>query len=194
MDCVKGVSYLHGLNMIHRDLKPENLLLFKDANHDSGLMVKIADFGTAEQFSDKSEAILIDTQGTYHFMSPSAIGGDKRNAFYDDTWALGIVLYAFIFGTVPFFHPLDFQLFESIQNDELILPTNDALSASEQVRDLIAKILVKEDEQRISLTEIEAHAWYADNNYVHPEYVMEEDEDIDMYEQQREDDTCCVIL
>jgi len=196
MDCVKGIEYLHDLNIIHRDLKPENLLLFKDDQHESGLMVKIADFGTAEQFESKEEAYLVDTQGTFHFMSPSACTGDKRNAFYDDVWALGVVLYAFIFGTVPFFHPLDYQLFESIQNDPLVLPDDEALPASEQVRDLITQILTKRDEDRIRLTEIENHEWY--DGYIHPEYVMEEEEieeDLNLTELPSTDDcTCCIIL
>lgn len=199
MDTLKGLEYLHGENIIHRDLKPENLLLYKDDNHECGVMIKIADFGTAEQFNSKQEAVLIDTQGTYHFMSPTAIGGDKRNAFFDDIWALGIILYAFIYGTVPFFHPLDYQLFESIQNDELVLPNNDDLSASELVRDLIQKILTKKDEDRIKLDDISKHGWY--DGFVYPEYVMEEDpvdeeedRDKDMYEIQNGQQDCCVIV
>lgn len=194
MDCVKGIQYLHNLNIIHRDIKPENLLLFKDDQHESGLMVKIADFGTAEEFKSKEEAFLVDTQGTFHFMSPSACTGDKRNAFYDDVWALGIVLYAFIFGTVPFFHPSDYQLFESIQNDPLVLPSNEALPASEAVRDLISKILTKSDAERITLEEIEQHEWY--DGYQHPDYVMEEEEieeDLNLTELPANKD-CCIIL
>ena len=190
MDCCKGISYLHEMNIIHRDIKPENLLLFADNEHECGLMLKIADFGTAEQFENAQEAILIDTMGTYHFMSPSAIGGDKRNAFFDDIWALGIVLYSFMFGTVPFFHPLGYQLFECIQNDPLQLPSDDVLSASSEVRDLIAKILTKKDADRITLDEIARHPWYED--YVHPEYVIEDSVDLDLTEM--ESNTCCIVL
>jgi len=194
MDCVQGMQYLHALNIIHRDLKPENLLLFVDNIHESGLMVKIADFGTAEQFNSKQEAFLVDTQGTYHFMSPSAIGGEKRNAFYDDIWSLGVILYAFSFGTVPFFHPLDYQLFESIQNDALVMPENEVLSASNELRDLIEKLLVKEDEKRIPLSEIIEHAWYKNVNYTHPTYVIPEDEDVDSDgDVNIEKQDCCLI-
>ena len=197
MDCCRGIGYLHSQMIIHRDLKPENLLLFRDAESEAGVMVKIADFGTAERFASRAEAFLVDTQGTYHFMSPAAIGGDKRDAFCDDLWALGVCLYAFVFGTVPFFHPQDFQLFESIQNDPLVLPDQGTLSASEEVRDLIRRLLVKEDAQRISLQQIEQHSWYRE--YTHPEYVLEEEEEqateMEALTQiDRGAECCCVIL
>merc|ERR1712154_447740 len=112
--------------------------------------------------------------------------------FYDDIWALGVVLFAFIFGTVPFFHPLDYQLFESIEKDSLKLPDNDTLSASEEIRDLIQRLLVKKDEERIKIEDVIKHEWYTKNNYVHPEYIIEDDDDDDVVEGR--DDCFCVML
>ena len=44
------MSYINQKGIFHRDLKPDNLLLNKDKQ------LKIADFGTAKQFSDNSKA------------------------------------------------------------------------------------------------------------------------------------------
>eukprot|EP00486_Rosalina_sp_Unknown_P014331 CAMPEP_0201595922 /NCGR_PEP_ID=MMETSP0190_2-20130828/192763_1 /ASSEMBLY_ACC=CAM_ASM_000263 /TAXON_ID=37353 /ORGANISM="Rosalina sp." /LENGTH=68 /DNA_ID=CAMNT_0048056069 /DNA_START=772 /DNA_END=978 /DNA_ORIENTATION=+ len=67
------------------------------------------------------------------------------------------------------------------------------------------KLLTKKDEDRISLNDIEKHKWY--DGYIHPEYVMEEDDeeendpnnkeqnefDQDMYAVSGTGD-CCVVV
>ena len=79
----------------------------------------------------------------------------------------------------------------------MILPKKEVLFASDEVRDLIEKILVKEDEQRIKLADIETHVWYKDYN--HPEYVIEDEEEeedvvVNMYSNRDKQEDCCVVV
>ena len=41
---IKGIAYMHSLNIMHRDIKPENILV----NEGGKLNIKICDFGFAK--------------------------------------------------------------------------------------------------------------------------------------------------
>ncbi|CBY09401.1 unnamed protein product [Oikopleura dioica] len=99
-DTLEGLDYLHYQYIIHRDIKPANLLL--DANNN----VKISDLGVSVEVED---SYLISGQvGTPAFMSPELLNPEKAETVapsivrvYVDLWALGVTLFAFLTGTVP---------------------------------------------------------------------------------------------
>lgn len=94
-DTLQGLDYLHYQHIIHRDIKPANLLL--DGNNN----VKISDLGVSVEVED---TYLISGQvGTPAFMSPELLNPDsgKLSGVYVDLWALGVTLYSFLNGTVP---------------------------------------------------------------------------------------------
>jgi len=152
VDCLKGLKFLHNSGIVHRDIKPENILLDKDGH------AKICDFGEAKRLS-VSAPTLSDTKGTYHFFPPEACAGLKFNGFNADTWALGVVLYALIYGTVPWLSPenLPHELFELIQGTPLKFP-NDI--PSEGVRTLLKNMLNKDPTERYNLEHVEADPWF----------------------------------
>ncbi len=94
-DLTLGVEYLHYQKIIHRDIKPSNLLLSND-NH-----IKIADFGVSNEF-DGDDAVISSTIGTPAFMPPESITDNSVPWLGRpmDIWAMGITLYAFIYGNV----------------------------------------------------------------------------------------------
>ena len=88
-------------NVIHRDIKPDNILVTKKG------VVKVADFGLAKAVGDGDEEDMSLTQsgtglGTPLYMAPEqardAKSADKRT----DVYALGITLYYFVTGKLPF--------------------------------------------------------------------------------------------
>ncbi len=55
-----------------------------------------------------------------------------------DVWALGVCIYCWIFGHLPFVGQTILETFEAIKNDELTF--NDSLECSEELRDLLCKV------------------------------------------------------
>jgi cGMP-dependent protein kinase len=89
------LEHLHERNIIYRDLKPENVMVDEEG------YPKLIDFGTAK-ISDKT----FTTIGTPHYMAPELIlsGGYNKAV---DLWTLGVMLYEFVSGRLPFGDDLD---------------------------------------------------------------------------------------
>lgn len=151
-DIVLGIEYLHYQKIIHRDIKPSNLLLGDDGH------VKIADFGVSNQF-EGNDAQLSSTAGTPAFMAPEAIS-DSGKSFSGkalDVWAMGITLYCFLYGKCPFIDEFILALHNKIKNKPVDFPEEPWVS--EEVRDLILRMLDKNPETRITVPEIKLHPW-----------------------------------
>ncbi len=88
-----GVAYLHDHGIVHRDLKPGNIFL------DEGT-VKIGDYGLAKFISCSRRSGQTESVGTVHYMAPEIANG--RYGREIDTYAIGIILFEMLTGTVPF--------------------------------------------------------------------------------------------
>ena len=144
-DLVNGISKCHEMNVVHRDLKCENLLL------DSQLRVKIADFGFARKHSGKN---LETYCGSFAYAAPEVILGDPYNGEKADIWSMGVILHAMVVGRLPF-KDSDVKTLLSQISTRLIFPSR----LSEEVKDLIGKILTFNPSDRLSLDSIKAHSW-----------------------------------
>uniref|UniRef100_A0A803XNS9 calcium/calmodulin-dependent protein kinase n=1 Tax=Meleagris gallopavo TaxID=9103 RepID=A0A803XNS9_MELGA len=151
-DIVLGIEYLHYQKIIHRDIKPSNLLLGDDGH------VKIADFGVSNQF-EGNDAQLSSTAGTPAFMAPEAIS-DTGKSFSGkalDVWAMGITLYCFVYGKCPFIDEYILGLHNKIKNKPVEFP--EELQISDELKELILRMLDKNPETRITVPEIKVHPW-----------------------------------
>ncbi|VDK74944.1 unnamed protein product [Onchocerca ochengi] len=174
-DTIRGLEYLHHQKIVHRDIKPSNLLL-SETGH-----VKIADFGISYEFKD-IDAFLSGTAGTPAFMAPEALTGlsifgnvefsnsfvgcKDSSSFYSgraqDIWSLGITLYAFVYGTVPFWDSYVIALHKKIKNDPINFPETPEIS--NPLKLLILNLLKKDPGLRLTLKEIKEHEWVTQNN------------------------------
>lgn len=162
---VLGLEYLQHNNILHRDLKPANLLL---TDND---VVKISDFGCSLVLNNCSEDDLVKTVGTPAFYSPE-ICVPNACTFYDkdsirqvvsfplDIWALGITLFCFLFGKLPFNSKHEMELFDIICNGRLVFPLNVPdidIVEYHQSQNLLLKLLDKNPFKRITIEEIKLH-------------------------------------
>ena len=86
-----ALKYLHERNFIFRDIKPENIMVLENG------FVKLIDFGAAKHIMERTSTII----GTPQYMAPEVILGDEYS-YEIDYWSVGICLYEFVYGEVPF--------------------------------------------------------------------------------------------
>ena len=79
---------------MHRDIKLDNILL------DGKGIVKIADFGVSKQ--TRPGEVMREQCGTPAYIAPEIIRDRGYTGFKADLWSAGVVLYAMLYGTVPF--------------------------------------------------------------------------------------------
>lgn len=135
-------------------------------------MIKVADLGVCNEFLGDDASIDQRTAtGTPAFRAPETLFRDGQKVYFDGksadgekskdsrlcfktndflaVWSLGITLFAFLYGDVPFKSPTIPVLYEQIKNEEPVFPVKPVIS--EGVKDLISKMLNKDPEQRANM-------------------------------------------
>ncbi|KAJ1343786.1 hypothetical protein BSLG_001678 [Batrachochytrium salamandrivorans] len=74
-----------------------------------------------------------------------------------DIWAMGVTLFCFVYGKVPFIAETEYGLFNVIVKQPLILP--DKPPITDDLRDLFHRLLDKNPAKRATLNEIRVHPW-----------------------------------
>nr|GAT46623.1 kinase-like protein [Mycena chlorophos] len=141
-----ALGYLHSKHVIHRDIKPENLLLGLNGD------LKIADFGWSVHAPSLRRMTLC---GTLDYLPPEMVEGKEHNEKVD-FWALGVLMYEFLCGGPPFEDKNSVKnTYRRIASVDLRFPP--AIPAD--ARDLIAKLLRYNPNDRLPLTDVRQHRW-----------------------------------
>ncbi|KAK9833495.1 hypothetical protein WJX84_007710, partial [Apatococcus fuscideae] len=170
---VGAVEYCHLHCVAHRDLKLDNTLL----DNSEPPMIKLCDFGFAKTWAG-DDANMMTHIGTPVYMSPELIHSRNGAKGYDgklvDVWASGVLLIVMLLGTFPFDHlehpdPNTTEAHLEVWLQQVKQKWSDIPHISKQVekahlseecRDLLNKIFVIDEKDRISLQQIKAHPWY----------------------------------
>ena len=155
-----GLCYLHANNIVHRDLKLENILISeieRDKETNKNLFwIKIIDFGTAKIFEkNKSEKAVV---GSSYYIAPEVL--QKHYNEKCDTWSAGVILYMLIVGRAPFDGKDDDEIIENISKGEFNSKHRKLVSASNEVQDLVKKLLEVDPVRRLSAAQALKHPWF----------------------------------
>jgi eukaryotic-like serine/threonine-protein kinase len=101
MQACAGLDYAHRRGIIHRDVKPGNLMLNGGPVGSGDLVVKLTDFGIARAIEQTRITQVGSVVGTAAYLSPEQVRGDEATPG-TDVYALGVVLYQFLTGRLPY--------------------------------------------------------------------------------------------
>lgn len=97
-----GLDYAHRRGIIHRDVKPGNLMIVGGpVGGGPELTVKLTDFGIARAIEQTRITQVGSVVGTAAYLAPEQVRGDEATPA-TDVYALGVVLYQFLTGRLPY--------------------------------------------------------------------------------------------
>ena len=146
-----AVRYMHDQNIAHRDLKLENLLLDGDRN------IKLSDFGFIRQMKPNHYSSTFC--GSKSYAAPEILTGRPYNPKKSDVWAIGVILYIFVTGKMPF---------DETKGTKSIIVEQKGLNfgwpktrrISNVCKALIAKTFIWDFNKRPDIHEILADSWF----------------------------------
>lgn len=141
-----AMRYVHSLNLAHRDLKLENILMADKKR----TVIKLTDFGFVREFNPYKRLLLSTVCGTTAYMAPEVLKNEKYSGFAIDVWSMGVILYAMIYGELPFDSDDEMNTKVKIVNDEPVYKDTYPVA----VNDLLKKMLSKNPATRPTIAEI----------------------------------------
>ncbi|CAH6814918.1 Mylk3 [Phodopus roborovskii] len=148
----EGVHYLHQHYILHLDLKPENILCVNQTGH----QIKIIDFGLARRYKPREK--LKVNFGTPEFLAPEVVNYEFVS-FPTDMWSVGVITYMLLSGLSPFLGETDAETMNFIVNCSWDFDADTFKGLSEEAKDFVARLLVKEKSCRMSATQCLKHEW-----------------------------------
>ncbi len=161
---IDAVEYTHNAGVVHRDLKLENILLTYRGMDISTPSLYVADWGFGSPYVP-GVPTLTERVGSLSYCAPELLAAKTYIGPEVDVWSLGVILYAMLFGMLPFNHPDLNSRRKYIACGFYTMPP----SAPPKAAKLIQRMLTVDPARRISVFEVKNHAWMRtpnNNNFI----------------------------
>lgn len=143
-----AIEYCHKHDIIHRDIKAENILLDENKN------ALVADWGFAGMANPESK--FESSCGSLNYASPELLSGSSSVGKKVDIWALGVLSYFMVTGSLPFSSSNDFDCYQLIKKGNYKSPK----LVSTECKDLMAKMLNPDPAVRLNIEQVVSHPWF----------------------------------
>lgn len=117
---------------------------------------------------------ITGTEGTRQFCSPECLGLTDEGPFYSgkasDIWSLGVCLYVYIYQRLPFNAIIEKNPKEGVHQDGALISLFNTIKEgkltfyperviSEELQDLLMKLLKTKASERIKIEKLKKHPW-----------------------------------
>ena len=138
-----AVAYMHAKGVMHRDIKSENIRIAADGR------AKLLDFGIAVGKTTPALTRAGHVIGTLQNLAPEQVRGLRGDA-RSDVWALGVLLYEMLTGTLPFDNSDAGKLAESILDVRYVAASERKPGLPKRMERLISGCLRARPEERFA--------------------------------------------
>jgi serine/threonine-protein kinase len=144
-----ALDHIHKRGIIHGDVKAENILLTAEQAGQSGTrrrrIVRLLDFGLARRRDNEEEEGGVS--GSPHYLAPERAAGGPASVA-SDIYALGVLGYLLLTGTLPFSGSLVEVLMAQIHNEPESLSSRRREETDAALESLIMRAMAKDPAQR----------------------------------------------
>jgi serine/threonine-protein kinase len=146
-----ALASVHERGVLHRDVKPANVILTLSAEGPSE--VRLVDFGIAKMSTRGAGEEAVTQRGaligTPHYMAPERLAGHPADAS-TDVYAVGIMLYEMLAGTVPFTGPSLPAIMAAVMREVPQTLEERAVAVTPELSRLVAKAMAREPSDRFA--------------------------------------------
>ncbi|MGW6227232.1 Stk1 family PASTA domain-containing Ser/Thr kinase [Cellulosimicrobium cellulans] len=140
-DVLDALAAAHRAGLVHRDIKPENVLV------DTEGRLKVTDFGLARAVNEVTATTTGTILGTVAYLSPELIATGACDA-RTDVYAVGILAYEMLLGTVPHTGTTPIQVAFQHVNNDVPPPSDVAPWIPPEVDDLLCALAARDPADR----------------------------------------------
>ena len=150
-----AIYYIHQYGIAHRDLKPENVLM---TSNDENADLRILDFGLSKIIGPDEKCT--EPYGTLSYVAPEVLL-DIPYGKEVDLWSLGVIAYLMLSGSLPFDdRESEEEIARKTVSEDPPYKGSIWKKISNEAKDFIKKLLVKNPEKRMNVKEALQHEWF----------------------------------